>query len=330
LNVPETNTTATIETSPREYKASDLLKLAGLTYRQLHDWENRAGAMAPQRATDAGWRKFTAEEVLALCVCASLRRQFSLPLEKVGGLFAWLLNAPSDSVDAFFAERGRLSLAMMKGKVEPLLSLKGEHWKEAVADEATRFFLTEYVQATLDSLRDCPIRYAYRAARFGHTVYLYTDLAKSLILFEENMANAIVERYATGPFIVCPLNAMFNETHSALGKPVLTDGAVKPLAAKWQELQSRIRLADDECEVVRLIRDKVYQRVTLHLTDGRIVRADVEEDLTKSGAAKRDGEILRAIKDKDFATVTVQRTDGQIVRLVRKSTVKFDRVTGKT
>src|SRR6266404_4269957 len=36
------------ETGP--FKASDLLRLAGLTYRQLNDWENRAGVLAPASA----------------------------------------------------------------------------------------------------------------------------------------------------------------------------------------------------------------------------------------------------------------------------------------
>ena len=64
--------TAQDESEARDFKASDLLKLAGLTYRQLSDWENRAGVLTSQRATDAGWRKFTVEELIALCVCASL------------------------------------------------------------------------------------------------------------------------------------------------------------------------------------------------------------------------------------------------------------------
>jgi DNA-binding transcriptional MerR regulator len=326
-----TNTTAPEKSDARDFKASDLLKLAGLTYRQLHDWENRAGVMTSQRATGAGWRKFTAEEVAALCVCASLRRQFSFPLEKVGGLFGWLLSPPRDSLERFIADRGKQSLAVVESEVAQLRSLTGDALKKALADDRCRFVVSVYLQASLDALRVCPIRYAFSCARRGYTVYLYTDFEDSIILFEENMANVIVERFPTGPGIVCPLNTVFDEFLAAAGKSVLArDTLTKPLSAKWQELQNRIQLTEDEREVVGLIREKAYQRVTIHLNDGRIVRADVEEDLSKSGAAKRDRQILDAIKANDFSTVTVQKADGQIVRLSRKSTVKFDRVTGKT
>jgi DNA-binding transcriptional MerR regulator len=297
----------------------------------LHDWENRAGVLTSQRTTDAGWRKFTAEQVAALCVCASLQRQFSLPLEKVGRLYRWLLDASDDPIQAIYAEQGKHSLALFESEVTQLRSLTGEALKKALADDRCRFVVSEYIQAKRDVLRECPIRYAFHCASSGHTIYLYTDFETSLILFEENMAKAIVERFPTGPVIVCPLNSVFDELLAAAGKPVLTrDKYYKPLSAKWQDLQSRIQLTEDEREIVGLIREKAYQRVTIHLNDGRSVRADVEEDLSKSGAAKRDAQLLRAIKDKDFSTVTVQKTDGQIVRLIRKSTIKFDKVTGKT
>lgn len=329
----ETNTTAPVETDSREFKASDLLKLAGLTYRQLHDWEHRAGVLSSQRATEEGWRKFTAEEVAALCVCAALQRQFSFPLAKVGRLHRWLLDASDDPIQVTFAERGKQSLAVVEGDVARLRSLTGEALKKALADDCCRFVVSEYMQAKADSLRVCPIRYAFHCASIGWTVYLYTNFEESTILFEENMVKVIAERLPDedGPVIICPLNKVFDEFLAAASKPVLTrDRLTKPFLATWQELQRRIQLTEDEREVVRLIREKAYQRVTIHLNDGRIVRADVEEDLSKSDAAKRDRQLLEAIKANDFATVTVQKADGRIVRLVRKSTIKFDKVTGET
>jgi DNA-binding transcriptional MerR regulator len=323
--------TAPAESESRDFKASDLLQLAGLTYRQLHDWENRAGVLSSQRATAGGWRKFTVEQVLALCVCASLRRQFSVALEKLGRLLAWLLNAPPNSTDGIYAQRAKQDLQFLESEVAPLHSLTGEELKQVLADDRLRFIVSEYIQAKRDSWRECPIRYAARCIEQGETVYLYTDLTTSLILFEQNMANAIVERFPSGPVIILPLNSVLDELRTAAGKALLPrDKLAKPLSARWRDLQNRIQITENEREVLLLIREKTYQRVTVHLNDGRIVRADVEEDLSKSDAAKRDAQILRAIKEKDFSTVAVQKANGQIVRLTRKSTVKFDKVTGRT
>jgi len=54
---------ATSKSGGRDFKASDLLKLAGLTYRRLQDWENRAGVMTSQRprvrvGASSVWKRF--------------------------------------------------------------------------------------------------------------------------------------------------------------------------------------------------------------------------------------------------------------------------------
>ena len=68
------------------FRAGDLNRITGLTYRQVNDWDARVGALPHGDRSEAGWRKFSADEVLAVAVCAALRRDFGVPLEKL----AWL------------------------------------------------------------------------------------------------------------------------------------------------------------------------------------------------------------------------------------------------
>src|SRR5258706_12641338 len=74
-----------------DLKASDVLKLAGLTYRQLHDWEERAGIIQSERVRSDTWRRFTFEEVMALAVCARIRESFDLSLERTRLIYRWLV-----------------------------------------------------------------------------------------------------------------------------------------------------------------------------------------------------------------------------------------------
>ena len=80
----------------------------------MHDWENRAEVLNSERATDDGWGKFTFEEVLGLGICAALRRQFSLSLERLGELYRWLVGVDTDEIQRVRGEVGKLSESVEK------------------------------------------------------------------------------------------------------------------------------------------------------------------------------------------------------------------------
>ena len=123
------------------FTARDLLKLAGLTYRQLNDWESRVGISPSERATSEGWRKFTSEEVLALSVCASLRRELHLTLEIIGGLYQWLMGRRLTKSDETLLAIAETQLESMRSnsKVNRLLNLTGEALKEALNSPAAEY-----------------------------------------------------------------------------------------------------------------------------------------------------------------------------------------------
>ena len=163
------------------FRASDLLRVAGLTYRQLNDWEKRGGVLSSERATEDGWRRFTGEEVLALSVCARLRRQLSLPLPQIGQLYLWLVGRKPDKVCSLLAEVAEFTLSSMERneKIVRLLARRGEALTEALKEPANAHIVREYVGAKLNRPRPDPGA-ARRQARIAlplHDGRLLDDLA---------------------------------------------------------------------------------------------------------------------------------------------------------
>jgi DNA-binding transcriptional MerR regulator len=66
--------------TPPDMRAADVQRAAGLSYRQLNDWDSK-GAVPGAREAEGKWRKFTPRAVFTLMVCAALRRQFGAPVE---------------------------------------------------------------------------------------------------------------------------------------------------------------------------------------------------------------------------------------------------------
>src|SRR5688572_30182562 len=64
------------------YTAKDAKDLAGVSYRQLNDWDSR-GAVAADRDAEGGWRKFSPKQIFALMVCHEIRRLYGTPLERL-------------------------------------------------------------------------------------------------------------------------------------------------------------------------------------------------------------------------------------------------------
>jgi hypothetical protein len=65
-----------------KYSASDVRDVAGLSYRQMNDWEGR-GALLGSREAEAGWRKFSFLELFILLVCNELRRNFGVSVDSL-------------------------------------------------------------------------------------------------------------------------------------------------------------------------------------------------------------------------------------------------------
>lgn len=86
----------------RSIQAKDLLFVAGLSYRQLNEWEAK-GALPSQRET-AEWRRYTLTEAFVIAIAKTVRDSFGTPLESLGWLTRSLLDLPNDPLRWAFAK----------------------------------------------------------------------------------------------------------------------------------------------------------------------------------------------------------------------------------
>src|SRR5262249_55002222 len=82
-----------------QYTASDLKKAAGLSYRQINNWDSK-GALPGEREGEEGWRKFSLRDVFALMVCSELRKQYGVPLESVRWVQSFMLKEGANHFNA--------------------------------------------------------------------------------------------------------------------------------------------------------------------------------------------------------------------------------------
>lgn len=79
----------------QKFSASDVKEIGGVTYRQLNDWDSK-GALPRQRKKKAGWRKFDPKQFFVVLVCAEIRKQFGVSIEKLAWLQRFMLQDGAD------------------------------------------------------------------------------------------------------------------------------------------------------------------------------------------------------------------------------------------
>ncbi|MCY3819290.1 MAG: MerR family transcriptional regulator [Gammaproteobacteria bacterium] len=86
-------------TGAQTYTAADLKRAAGLSYRQINEWDQK-GVLPETRSGDAAWRKFSPRDIFALMVCSEIRRQFGVPVESLKWVRACMLQEGADHLRA--------------------------------------------------------------------------------------------------------------------------------------------------------------------------------------------------------------------------------------
>lgn len=117
----------TRESQNQRFTASDIRKAGGISYRQLNGWDSK-GALPRQRARSSGWRKFDPKQFFVILVCAEIRKQFGVPIEKLAWLQKFMLQ---DGANHFSA-----ALEMMKRGLAVLIFTDLSHQFEMDADYA--------------------------------------------------------------------------------------------------------------------------------------------------------------------------------------------------
>lgn len=169
--------------------------------------------------------------------------------------------------------------------------------------------------------------YVVRMMQCGLTVYLLTDFKETFIMdtdleFEDYFKYGCFRGDEPSVYIFIRINPLVNRLLSCLKNPIQLE-----TREETYDLLCRIRREptarnQQEYEVLRLIREKAYQRVSVHVSEGKIIRLEVDEELPLGEQEKREKIILDAIRNNDFQTVTVQVQNGKVVRLSRKNSIK--------
>ncbi|MCH8984617.1 MAG: MerR family transcriptional regulator [Acidobacteria bacterium] len=81
------------------YSAKDVQNTAGLTYRQLNDWESR-GTLPHGRAEDGGWRRFSPLDIFVLMVTKEIQSRFGVPLQRLKWMQEFMLQEGANHLEA--------------------------------------------------------------------------------------------------------------------------------------------------------------------------------------------------------------------------------------
>ena len=252
-----------------KYSASDVRDVAGLSYRQMNDWDER-GALLGEREADAGWRKFSFLELFILLVCNELRRKFGVPVDSL----RWLQNfMRKDGANHFVAaaeimNRGMVVLLLtdlqttfkMNSDVEiaEFLDLGG------MRDETPQAFLLLKLNPLVNSLLrhiDEPVelkiqRQTYsvlRRAQGGLSVKSPEERRVLQLLRDRNLSRVSVEKQ---------------------------DGEIVQIDA-----ESNHKIGST-AEVAALIETDNYQTVTVTMQDGKIVKVHRRKPIRFSRAGR--------------------------------------------
>lgn len=95
----------------RVFTAHDVQEVAGLSSRQLNDWDQR-GALPNERGTKAGWRRFTARELFILMTCGELRRQFGVSVDRIRYVQQFMLRDEANHLEAAIRLMSSLGVAV--------------------------------------------------------------------------------------------------------------------------------------------------------------------------------------------------------------------------
>ncbi|MFL6436608.1 MAG: MerR family transcriptional regulator [Terriglobales bacterium] len=77
------------------FTAKDVKRLAGISYRQLNDWESKR-VFNTHRPEGRGWRRFSRNDLVAMLVVKQLRQTCGLPVDRLRRLFKAFGNEPGN------------------------------------------------------------------------------------------------------------------------------------------------------------------------------------------------------------------------------------------
>jgi DNA-binding transcriptional MerR regulator len=300
--------------NPRDaklYTSGDLMEATGISYRVVNDWETRAGIFSSEREGGAGWRKFSENDLYALRICADVKNRIPLSLEAIGGIYRWLIS-PGRIPSPKEIEHG-VGLMMRELEASP-------DGSELVKDAHARRAAERQLRAMLQRPKP-PVEAALEAAEGGMPIYFFTDLEQHVILPEATLEQLVQTRLANKPAILFQLNNSFNAVRAKLNLKALpfrgysVDELVKVIAQS--------KLTSKELQILKLIRERAYQRITLEVKGGDVFQVFVDDELPVSALEDAEKKVVDAIRSGAYQQLTLRVQEGGIFRLARKTSLKF-------
>jgi len=176
--------------------------------------------------------------------------------------------------------------------------------------------------------------YSLRMMRMGFCVYLMTDLKEFFVMdtdleFEDLFRLGVFRGDDPQSYIFIKVNPLVNRMLNMknLSSIKINEEVYDSLHEFSQQSTTR---TNEERELLKLIRNKAYKRITAHLKGAKIFQVDTEEELGEEFRSKQDKELLKIIKEKKYQTIFLQKHDNKIVRISRKSTIKYKKATEKS
>ncbi len=314
----------------KRFTTGDVTKVSGLSYRAINDWTERAGITFAERDGEAGWRRYTFDELLALTICAALKSQLPVPLESIGSIFKWLTSPREDRkggpVWEEFKWEQQMQMCERIAKENPVFATV---WNNK---EQRRRFVEE-----LRNEKHSPVTQVMGAFTmvvgipYGQGVvptFLVSDLQTHVICASSWMDTLIPLFASRSPVLVLSLNPIIEDVMKKLGVAdadftkaaikSVTDSMLTPIPTKR------------EGELLNLLRDRKYHKLTIVKKDGEIVQAHAEEDLDAKARRILETKLAEIIKAHDYQTVTLSVLGGEVVKLGRKLPIRFPKAAGKT
>lgn len=81
------------------YTTGDIGRLAGMSYRQLSDWDSK-GVLPGSTGPKSSWRRYTPREVFVILVLSKLRKQFGVPVDRLGFVREFMLSEGANHFSA--------------------------------------------------------------------------------------------------------------------------------------------------------------------------------------------------------------------------------------
>ena len=175
-------------------------------------------------------------------------------------------------------------------------------------------------------------KYVLEMCEYGFAVVLLTDLEETFII-ESDMEIGNLLRIGllrgndTKNYMLIKLSPLINRMLKMKDLPELNvnDELYQSIFDAIKDSNLNSNVSDNEKEILELIRNECFKKVTVHLKDGNVFLVDTEEELSDQINRENNQYLLEILESNEFQSLTIHKQDDKIVRLNRKIPRKINK-----